>query len=250
MSRTDESVFEVPQWQKRSALALGAEAIERLSRARVLVVGVGGAGAAAAEMICRAGVGHMTIVDGDTVEASNRNRQLPALSSTEGAAKTAVVAARLLDINPGLDICALQEFVSGTRISEILDTGKFDFVVDAIDSLSPKIELISASVARSLRIVSSMGAGAKLDPSQVQIGDIAKSNGCALAKAVRRRLRELGIEKGVEVVFSPESPLPGAVLDQNPGLPGKRSTVGTVSYMPVVFGCFCAAAAIRRLSGK
>ena len=182
-------------WNTRTELLLGADRMERLAHSHVLVVGLGGVGAYAAEQICRAGIGHMTIVDADTVNESNINRQLPALHSTLGMPKAEVVARRLLDINPRLKLGVLNEFLRDERTEEVLSATRYDFVVDAIDSLSPKVFLLYHAYQRNIPVVSSMGAGAKMDPSQVRIADISKTCNCALAKAVRKRLRGLGVNK-------------------------------------------------------
>ena len=191
-------------WNTRTELLLGAERMEYLSHCHVLVVGLGGVGAYAAEQICRAGIGHMTIVDADTVNESNINRQLPALHSTLGMQKAEVVGKRLLDINPRLKLTILNEFLRDERTDEVLSSQKYDFIVDAIDSLSPKVYLLAYAYKHDIPIVSSMGAGAKLDPSQVKIADISKSYNCTLARAVRKRLHHLGVNKGIPVVFSTE----------------------------------------------
>jgi len=214
--------------------------MERLSRSHVLVVGLGGVGAYAAEQICRAGV------DADTVNESNINRQLPALHSTLGMPKAEVVAKRLLDINPQLQLTVLNEFLRDERTEEVLLSAPLDFVVDAIDSLSPKVYLMYQAYIHKIPIVSSMGAGAKVDPSLVRIADISKTINCALAKAVRKRLRPLGVSKGIPVVFSTEFADPDAVIEvENETC--KRTTTGTVSYMPATFGCFLASHVLRNL---
>ena len=217
-----------------------------LSDCHVLVVGLGGVGAYAAEQICRAGIGKMTIVDADTVNESNINRQLPALHSTIGQPKAEVVAKRLLDINPELELIVKNEFLRDERTEAILDEAKYDFAVDAIDTLSPKVFLIYHALQRHIPIVSSMGAGAKVDPSQIKIADLSKSSNCALAKAVRKRLRGMGIQKGLPVVFSTEMANPDAIIEVNDE-ECKRTTTGTVSYMPATFGCFLASYVIRNI---
>lgn len=234
-------------WNTRTELLFGADPMERLAHSHVLVVGLGGVGAYAAEQICRAGVGHMTIVDADTVNASNINRQLPALHSTLGQPKAEVVAKRLQDINPRLKLTVLNEFLRDERTEEVLSAIKYDFVVDAIDSLSPKIFLMHYAYTHDIPIISSMGAGAKVDPAQVKIDDLSKSMNCTLAKVVRKRLRPMGVHKGIPVVYSSELPNPDAIVEieneQN-----KRSTAGTVSYMPAIFGCYLASYVIRKLT--
>ena len=233
-------------WKQRTRLLLGEEKMERLQQAHVLVVGLGGVGAYAAEMICRAGVGRMTIVDADTVQPTNINRQLPALHSTMGREKAEVLAARFKDINPDIQLTVLPVFLKDDNIPELLDAARYDFVVDAIDTLAPKCYLITEALKRHIKIVSSMGAGAKSDITQIRFADIWDTYHCGLSKAVRKRLQKLGIKRKLPVVFSTEQADPKAVLltedEQN-----KKSTCGTVSYMPAVFGCYLAEYVIKRL---
>ena len=225
---------------------LGEEKMERLQQANVLVVGLGGVGAYAAEMICRAGVGRMTIVDADTVQPTNINRQLPALHSTMGRETEEVLAARFKDINPDIQLTVLPVFLKDDNIPELLDAARYDFIVDAIDTLAPKCYLIAEALKRHIKIVSSMGAGAKSDITQIRFADIWDTYHCGLSKAVRKRLQKLGIKRKLPVVFSTEQADPKAVLltedEQN-----KKSTCGTVSYMPAVFGCYLAEYVIKRL---
>lgn len=232
-------------WLSRTELLLGAEKLEKLAEANVLVVGLGGVGAYAAEMICRAGVGKMTIIDGDTINDTNINRQLPALSSTIGNPKTEVMALRLLDINPDLKLITINEFIKDERIVEILDNG-YDYVVDAIDTLTPKIFLIYRSLQKNIPVVSSMGAGGKIDPTKIQITDISKSYNCKLARTLRKRLHKLGVREGFIAVFSPEE-VPGESVILTDSEQNKKSNVGTISYMPAMFGCACASVVIRDL---
>lgn len=233
-------------WQQRTALLLGNEKMERLRAAHVLVVGLGGVGAYAAEMICRAGVGRMTIVDADTVQPTNINRQLPALHSTLGRPKAEVLAERFKDINPDIQLTVLPSFLKDENIPQLLDAASYDFVVDAIDTLAPKCHLIAEAMKRRLHIVSSMGAGAKSDITQIRFADLWDTYHCGLSKAVRKRLQKMGIRRKLPVVFSTEQADPKAVLltddEQN-----KKSTCGTVSYMPAVFGCYLAEYVIKRL---
>lgn len=233
-------------WNTRTELLLGADRMEELSRSHVLIVGLGGVGAYAAEQICRAGIGSLTLIDADTVNESNLNRQLPALHSTLGQPKAEVVARRLLDINPELKLTVMQEFLRDERTEEVLSAAPYDFVVDAIDSLSPKAFLLYHAFRKEIPVVSSMGAGAKTDPAQVKIADISKTCNCALAKAVRKRLRGMGIQKGIPVVFSTEIANPQAIIEVD-NEPCKRTTTGTVSYMPAIFGCYLASYVITRL---
>ena len=233
-------------WKQRTRLLLGEEKMERLQQAHVLVVGLGGVGAYAAEMICRAGVGRMTIVDADTVQPTNINRQLPALHSTMGREKAEILAARFKDINPDIQLTVLPVFLKDDNIPELLDAARYDFIVDAIDTLAPKCYLIAEALKRHIKIVSSMGAGAKSDITQIRFADIWDTYHCGLSKAVRKRLQKLGIKRKLPVVFSTEQADPKAVLltedEQN-----KKSTCGTVSYMPAVFGCYLAEYVIKRL---
>lgn len=235
----------IPQWLSRTELLTGPEKLSKLSTRHVLIAGLGGVGAMAAEQICRAGVGQMTIVDADTVHPSNRNRQLPALKSTEGIAKTEVMSKRLLDINPNLKLTVLNEYIQDERTIEILELG-YDYVVDAIDTLSPKVFLLFNCVKLGLPVVSSMGAGGKFDPGQVMVADIDESYNCKLAYYMRKRLHKMGVWKGIKVVFSPEVVDRKTVVLQE-GESNKKSNVGTISYMPAVFGCFCASVVLRDL---
>ena len=225
---------------------LGDEKMERLRQAHVLVVGLGGVGAYAAEMICRAGVGRMTIVDADMVQPTNLNRQLPALHSTLGMSKAEILEKRFRDINPEIGLTVLPVFLKDENIPELLDAASYDFVVDAIDTLSPKCHLIAEAMKRHIKIVSSMGAGAKSDITQVRFADIWDTYHCGLSKAVRKRLQKMGIKRKLPVVFSTEQADPKAVLLTEDEM-NKKSTCGTVSYMPAVFGCYLAEYVLKRL---
>ncbi len=230
-------------WKIRTSLLLGDEKLKKLNEANILIVGLGGVGAYTAEYLCRAGIGNFTIIDGDKVDTTNRNRQLPALVSTTGRRKVEIVAARLRDINPEANITSIDEFIRHERIPEILRSQPFDYVIDAIDSLSPKLHLILNCLELKLNLISSMGAGGKLDPSQVKLSDISKSYNCGLAKALRKLLHRRGIYKGIRVVFSPEERKSLATQDKSEII--ANTVVGTVSYMPSVFGCYCAAEVIN-----
>jgi len=232
-------------WQERTELLIGLENLNKLKKAHVLVVGLGGVGAYAAESICRAGIGEITIVDGDLIHPSNKNRQLIALESTMGKPKAETIGARLLDINPSLKLHIIQEYIKDDRMIEILDK-PYDYVVDAIDTLSPKVFLIYHSVQKGLKIVSSLGSGARLDPTKIKIADLSKSYNCKLGFVLRKRLRKLGVTKGVKVVFSEDKADQNAVIVDEPG-ENKKSTVGTISYMPPIYGCMCASVVIREL---
>jgi tRNA A37 threonylcarbamoyladenosine dehydratase len=218
--------------------------------ANVLVVGLGGVGGLCAEMIVRAGVGKMTIVDADTVEATNRNRQIPALTSTENELKSDVLKQRLLDINPELDLKAVAVYMRDQTTNEILASDKFHYVVDCIDTLSPKVFLIRKCLEQGLPIVSSMGAGGKVDPTQIQIGNVWKSYNCNLAYYVRKRLSQMGLRgQALTAVWSPEKADQSRIIPAPEGNP-KKSLIGTISYMPAVFGCAVASVVIRDLMRK
>jgi len=234
-------------WLSRTEMLIGGEAMKKLQASSVLIVGLGGVGSWAAEMICRAGTGSLTIADGDRIHTSNRNRQLAALTSTEGLLKADVMGQRLKDINPGMNLTVIPEFIRGDRIADILG-GDFDYVVDAIDTLTPKVFLLYNCLQRGIPVVSSMGSGGKFDTEQVQIRDISETINCNLARILRKRLHRLGITEGVKAVFSPE------VVDKSkvsPAAdePNKASRVGTISYMPAAFGIACASVVIRDLAG-
>ncbi len=235
------------EWLARTELLIGKEKLSRLAGAGVFVAGLGGVGAYAAEMLVRAGVGKLTIADGDVVVASNKNRQLIALDSTLGQPKAELLEDRLLDINPGLNLTVYHEFLRDERLNDILATDGFDYVVDAIDTLSPKIFLIYGALKNNLPVVSSMGAGGKLDPMLVQVADVSESYNCRLAYILRKRLRRLGVSSGFKVVFSTEQ-VPKVSIMPTHGEQNKKSIVGTISYMPAVFGCYCASVVIRDLT--
>ncbi len=235
----------IPGWLERTELLLGKEKLNVLRDAHVLVVGLGGVGAYAAEMIARAGVGRMTIADADMVSESNINRQLIALHSTVNSYKTDLVKERLLDINPNININAITKYIRDDDTDLLLDAAKYDYVVDAIDTLSPKVNLIKGALDKHIPLVSSMGSGAKTDPAQVRIGDISKTHHCPLAHMLRKRLHKLGIHKGFQAVFSPEPVREGSMIIAEET--NKKSNVGTISYMPAIFGCFCASVVIRGL---
>lgn len=233
-------------WLERTELLIKENGIEKLQAANLLIVGLGGVGSFAAEFLARAGVGKMTIVDGDTVDITNINRQLPALHSTIGQPKVELVGDRLLDINPKIQLTKINEFLDPERMHEVIGSEKFDYVLDCIDSVTPKIELIKAAKRKRIKVVSCMGAGGKIDPAKVMVRDISKTYNCFLAKHVRKRLKSAKIDKGVRCVFSNE------IQDQNSlkmtdGSNYKRSFYGTISFIPAIFGLYAAAEVIKYL---
>jgi tRNA A37 threonylcarbamoyladenosine dehydratase len=235
------------EWYDRTELAIGKEAAAKLNRSSVLVVGLGGVGGFAAEMLVRAGIGTLTIADGDLVQTSNRNRQLLALCSTEGRLKTEVMQERLIDINPDLKLTLIPEFLRDDRMIEVIETG-YDYVLDAIDTLSPKVFLIYHTFNRGMKLVSSMGAGGRFDPTRLTVSDISESYGCNFARIVRKRLGRLGIREVFKVVFSPE-PVDRERIVPVSGEKNKASAVGTISYMPAAFGIVTASVIINDIAG-
>ncbi len=235
-------------WQERAELLFKEEGLKNLKNSNVLIVGLGGVGSFAAEFVARAGVGKMTIVDGDTVDITNINRQLPALHSTVGMNKVDVVGDRLMDINPELELTRINEFLSPERTHEIV-TEDFDYVMDCIDSVTPKLNLIIAAKRKKIKVVSNMGAGGKFLASKVQVKDISKTDVCPLAKNVRKRLKKAGITKGVKAVFSTEVPDESSVKLTD-GTNFKKSFYGTNSWMPALFGLHAAETVIKYLLKK
>ena len=228
-------------------MLLGADGLGRLSASHMVVVGLGGVGAMATEMLVRAGVGHIVLVDADVVSETNINRQLPALHSTVGMYKCDVVKARMLDINPELEVLCIKEFLCEDNIPALLGPLKIDCVVDCIDTLSPKIALIQYCLSSGVHLVSSMGSGSKTDATRLRVDDISRTIQCPLARMIRKRLHKLGIETGFTAVYSTERPDKSSVVIEETR--NKKSQTGTVSYLPAVFGCVCAQAAIRHLVG-
>ncbi|MBO7323989.1 MAG: tRNA threonylcarbamoyladenosine dehydratase [Bacteroidales bacterium] len=231
-------------WTQKTEYLVGAEKLQTYAAARVLVVGVGGVGAFVAEFLARAGIGFLTLVDGDVVSDSNRNRQLLALCSTEAQVKVEVMARRLQDINPQLQLETRQMWLTPENVPALLEEFSYDFVVDAIDDVPAKVALLKICLEKGLRVVSAMGAAGKYDPTLIQQADISKSYHCGLAKAVRKRLsQQEGIKSGIPVVFSPEP----TDLTQHPGNNGERVVPGTMPYMPAAFACHLAAYVLKQL---
>ncbi len=233
-------------WLERTELLIGSDGIKKLENAHILIAGLGGVGGYAAEMLCRAGVGTLSIIDSDKFMPSNRNRQIGALVSTTDLPKTEVMTSRLLDINPNVKIISYCEYLKENEIIEILLKEKYDFIIDAIDTLTPKFFVIYHSVMNNLKFVSSMGAGGKLDPSEIKITDISKSYECKLAYKIRKKLHAHNIKTGFIVVFSAEVVPKSVIIAEETG-PNKKSTIGTISYIPAIFGCYCAAEAIKEI---
>jgi len=236
-------------WLERTELLIKENGIEKLQNANLLIVGLGGVGSFAAEFLARSGVGKMTIVDGDTVDITNINRQLPALHSTIGKSKVEVVADRLLDINPKLELVKINEFLSPEKMEEVIDSQKFNYILDCIDSVTPKVTLLLMAKRRKIKVVSCMGAGGKINPAKVMVRDISKTYNCFLAKQVRKRLKKEKIDKGIRCVFSNEIQKEES-LEMTDGANYKRSYYGTISYIPAIFGLYAAAEVINFLIEK
>lgn len=232
---------------ERTQLLIGDESVEKLSNSHIIIFGIGGVGAYVAEQLCRAGVGELSLVDGDKVNISNKNRQLIALNSTIEKYKVDVLKQRLLDINPNIKLHTYAEYVKDERMLYLLKLHNYSYVVDAIDTLSPKIYLLYHAVCLKLPVVSSMGTGGKLNPTEFKIVDIAQTYNCPLADVLRKRLHRLGVYTGIKAVFSPEVVDDRAIRKCEE--PNKKSIIGTISYMPAIAGCMCASVVIRELLG-
>ena len=230
---------------QRTELLIKEQGITILNHANILVVGIGGVGSYAAEALVRAGIGNITIVDGDTIDKTNINRQLLALNSTIGLSKTAVLKNRLLDINPELNITTIATFQNPEEISTLIDP-KYDWIVDCIDSIQPKINMLVAAKRKHIKIVSAMGAGGKMDISKVRVTDIHNTKQCLLARKIRKELNKKGVNKGIRAVYSTEAQDLES-LELTDGSDYKRSYYGTISYMPAVFGLHAAAEVIKYL---
>ncbi len=248
MNLSEKDRIERDLRQERTRLLAGDAGLERLRNAHILILGVGGVGAYAAEQIARAGVGRITLVDGDRVEPTNCNRQLPALTQNFGRPKAEVVAERLRQINPFAEITGIVEFLRDSRIDELLDDARYDYAIDAIDSLSPKVFFLMGCRKRKIPVISSMGSGGKTAPELIQIADISRTHGCALARAVRKRLAGFGVTRGIKTVFSPEEVPRSAIRSWQDEEGRNHSTVGTLSCMPAAFGTFCASLPLRALA--
>ena len=236
---------------ERTGILVNDSGIKTLENANIFIAGAGGVGSFVIEALARAGIGKLTIVDMDTVDSSNINRQLVALHSTVGKPKVEVMKARILDINPECQVNALQTFINPDNTHELLTAEKYDVVIDAIDTLNAKVNLVKTAHELSIRTISSMGAGGKTDPTQIKVADIYKTDVCALARAMRTRLKKQQVKKGISCVYSTEkgiTPLPPAeAVEDQEGRP--RATNGTLSYMPSLFGLTIAGVVIKSLVG-
>lgn len=237
--------MEDKHWMQRTRLLVGDDGLTALQSAHVLIVGLGGVGSYAAEALCRAGIGELTIVDGDVVDPTNRNRQLQALATTHGMGKAKLMEERMLQINPHIKLNVIAEFQDPEKMILLLQQ-KFDYVIDAIDSITPKVHLIKTAKEQGHRIVSCMGAGGKMDPTQLKVLDVSKTVHCPMAYYLRKRLKEVGIKNGIKAVFSTELPDKKSIMKTD-GTNFKKSAYGTISYIPAVFGMTCASVVIRDL---
>ena len=235
-------------WLERTELLVKKEGIDKLKNANILIVGLGGVGSYAAEFIARAGVHKMTIVDGDVFDETNKNRQLPALDSTIGLSKAKVLAARLKDVNSEIELTILEEFLSPERAYELVSK-EFDYVLDCIDTITPKVNLIVAARRKKVKIISSMGAGGKLDATKVKVKDIAKTKNCTMARVLRKRLKERKVDKGVKAVYSEEVQIAESVKVTD-GTNYKKSFYGTNSWMPALFGLYAAETVVKHIIKK
>ena len=236
------------KWLERTELLVGSEKIEILNKSHVLIVGLGGIGSFAGEFIARAGIGTITLIDGDAFDETNKNRQLTALDSTIGRNKAIVLAERIKDINPDVTLNIVEEFVLPERVWTLLEEYKPDYVMDCIDSVTPKLEWIKACKRLKIKIISHLGAGGKINPSRVQVAKLDKTYNCKLASHLKKRLKKEKIEfNSIRAVFSSELQIKSS-MKLTDGTNYKKSFYGTMSYMPGLFGLIGAAEVIRYLS--
>jgi tRNA threonylcarbamoyladenosine dehydratase len=223
-----------PLWMERTVQLLGAEKVSKLMDAHVLVAGVGGVGSVAAESLVRAGIGEITLVDSDIIQPSNINRQVPALHSTIQRSKASVMKERLLDINPELKVHVREEYIDKDTLDDLLSPS-YDHIVDAIDTLTPKILFIEKVRKSDRRLASSMGSAGKTDPSKISIADFNKTYNCRLAYLLRKNLRKMDVTGGFRVVFSTEMADKSLILPPE-NEQSKKFVMGTISYIPSIFG--------------
>jgi tRNA A37 threonylcarbamoyladenosine dehydratase len=245
---TFATMFTTPKWLERTELLVKKEPLEKLNNTNVLLVGLGGVGSFAAEFLVRAGIGKLTIVDGDIVDITNINRQLPALTSSVGESKAEYMKARLLDINPNLELVAINQFLNPDETTDLVNQYDYDYVMDCIDSITPKVYLIKAAKNKGCKIISSMGAGGKIDSMKLKYADISRTHMCPFAYYIRKRLRKEGIYSGVMTVFSEEQPNSESIKLTD-GSNFKTSFYGTISYIPALFGLHMASWVVRDVSG-
>ena len=226
----------------RTRLLIGPESLDKLAKSRVVVFGVGVVGSFAIEALARAGVGCLVLVDYDTVCVTNINRQIEALHSTVGRFKGEVMKERIIDINPAAAVIIYQEFVTKDNVDKFIDT-EASYIVDAVDNVSAKMAIIERGLNLNIPVISALGAGNRLDPTQLKVADISETSGCALARAVRVGLRKKGITHGVRVVYSRERPSKGFL----PETDNDYRTIGSISFVPSVAGLFMAAQVVNDL---
>jgi len=243
------SVWNDNNWLERTELLIGKEKLNRLKESHVLIVGLGGVGGGALEFLVRSGIGELTLIDGDVVSPSNRNRQFLALATNHEQPKAEVAKQRALSINPDVKLNVIEKFMLDEDFAQLFNENAVDYIIDAIDTLTPKIYLIKNALEAKIPLVSSMGAGGKTDPRKVEVVDIAKTNNDKLARMLRKRLHKLNIRTGFKAVYSPEEINPNAVI-LTEGEQNKKSNVGTISYMPPMFGLVCAYTVINDLIQK
>ncbi len=232
---------------QRTEMLLGTDNLKKLYDSKVVIAGLGGVGSYVAEALGRSGVGEMVLIDFDVISESNINRQLIALHSTIGKKKTEVMRDRLLDINPKIKIEIISDFCSPDKVEEYIVNQ--DFIVDAIDSLNPKVTLLEKAVKSDKKIISCLGAGGRTDPSKIALSDISKSWGCPLASRVRKYLRRRGISKGIPAVYSYEKPVKGTEenCDWDESKGRKRVTVSSSVFIPGIMGLWAASYVVRQL---
>ena len=233
-------------WLSRTELLIGKKSLEKLAKSHIMIVGLGGVGSFAAEFIVRSGIGEVTIIDGDIVDPTNRNRQLPALATNHGEYKADIMEARLKAINPQITIHTIKQFITPEMVAVNLNNN-IDYIIDAIDSITPKITFMVAAYHLNIPIISSMGAGGKMDPTVLSVCDISKTYNCVFAQQIRKMLKvNHQIKRGIECVFSPELPDKTSLILTD-GTNYKKSAYGTISYMPAMFGAIAASVVIRKL---